>query len=498
MRHFSMESIKSDNLKPPSASSPTYSSPSSSFSDQISDILKKLRSGQFKIAVYGLGHVGASIASVWLRAGAYVIGVDKSPKVMENARRGRTHVPEPGVNEAFTKGLQERRFDLYDDLVQASYDSYFKMICVPVIADNGRPAGLTAVKQVSIAISKGLKKGDVVAFNPSLPPGTTQDILLPLIEKESKGLKVEDDFYLIYNPERIYEGRAIEDIEDRYPAIVSGAGPKSLELGIKLYSIVFKNGIIPIGNIKTAETEKLFEGVYRDVNIALANELAKFCEKVGVNFWEAREAANSQPFCHIHKPGIGVGGACIPVYPQFIIDTANRIKLDCNITKLGRTINDSMPTYCVNQAIKLLKRRRGKKDFTNSVITLLGLAFRGGVSDTRLSPTYKVIEELQKLKVRQIRVHDPLVKNDHSLSDKENVILTTNLSEALEDTDLIIIVADHPEYRMLTSTETKESPIYDGRGLLDRSKFDHADLAIIGVAKENEEKGNRYNTLNSS
>src|SRR5918912_4315762 len=120
MRHFSMES-KADNIKPPSASSSssssTYSSPSSSFSDQISDIIKKLRSGQFKIAVYGLGHVGASIASVWLRAGAYVIGVDKSPKVLENARRGRTHVPEPGVNEAFTKGLQERRFDLYDDLV---------------------------------------------------------------------------------------------------------------------------------------------------------------------------------------------------------------------------------------------------------------------------------------------------------------------------------------------------------------------------------------------
>src|SRR5919202_1292060 len=164
MRHFSMEYIKADNLKPPSAlssfSSPTYSSPSSSFSDQISDIIKKLRSGQFKIAVYGLGHVGASIASVWLRAGAYVIGVDKSPKVLENARRGRTHVPEPGVNEAFTKGLQERRFDLYDDLIQASYDSYFKMICVPVVAD------LTAVKQVSIAISKGLKKGDVVALNP--------------------------------------------------------------------------------------------------------------------------------------------------------------------------------------------------------------------------------------------------------------------------------------------------------------------------------------------
>src|SRR5919197_3620842 len=292
MRRFSMEVNKADNVKPSFSSllsSTFYSSPSSSssFGDQISDILNRIRSGEFKIAVYGLGHVGASIASVWLRAGAHVIGVDKSPNVLENAKRGKTHVLEPGVNEAFAKGLQEKRFDLYEDLVQASYDSYFKMICVPVLADNGRPADLTALKEVSIAISKGLKKCDVVALNPSVPPGTTEDILLPLIEKESRGLKVEDDFYLIYNPERIYEGRAIEDIEDRYQAIVAGAGPKSLEIGIKLYSIVFKKGIMPISNIRTAETEKLFEGVYRDVNIALANELAKFCEKVGVNFWEA-------------------------------------------------------------------------------------------------------------------------------------------------------------------------------------------------------------------
>src|SRR5919198_2010885 len=451
-----MEANKADDPKPSFSSllsSISNTSPSSS-SDQTLGILKKIRSGKFKIAVYGLGHVGASIASVWLRAGAHVIGVDKSPNVLENAKRGKTHVPEPGVNEAFTKGLQEKRFDLYEDLVQASYDSHFKMICVPVLADNGQPADLTAVKEVSIAISKGLKRGDVIALNPSVPPGTTEEIILPLIEKESRGLRAERDFYLIYNPERIYEGRSIEDIEDRYPAIVSGAGPKSLEVGAKLYSIVFKKGIITVSNIRTAETEKLFEGVYRDVNIALANELAKFCEKVSVNFWEAREAANSQPFCHIHKPGVGVGGACIPVYPQFIIDTANRIKLDCNITKLGRAINDSMPAYCVQQAIKLLNGRRRKKDVTNSVITLLGLAFRGGVSDTRLSPTYKVIEELQKLKVREIHIHDPLVKKDPFLSNEENIALTSDLSEALSGTDLIMLVADHPEYRMLTSKET--------------------------------------------
>lgn len=459
-----------------------------------SHIEKKIKSGAFKIAVYGLGHIGSALASVWLRQGAHVIGVDKSSKVLENAKIGKTHLLEPGVNEAFTKGIEDNHFEVYEDLVKASLDSYFKMICVPVLATNGS-ADLTAIKDVAKSIGKGLKKFDVVALNPSVPPGTTEEVVLPILEKES-GFKAETDFYMIYNPERIYEGRAIEDIEQRYPAIVSGVGVRSLNIGTKIYSIIFKKGVIAMSSIRTAETEKLLEGVYRDVNIALANELAKFCEKVGIDFWEARDAANSQPFCHIHKPGAGVGGACIPVYPQFILHTADQMNIDCNITRMGRIINDSMPAYSVERATELLKeqeeknnrKKQGKehleKDFVNKgelIITLLGLAFRGGVSDTRLSPTYKVIEEFQKLKVKEIRIHDPLIINDPSLSGKQNIILTSNLNEAIQGTDLVMLIADHPEYRTLTPDDLGGAPIYDGRGMLDRSKFDHSAFASIGV-----------------
>ena len=462
--------------------------------EHSSHIEKKIKSGAFKIAVYGLGHIGSPLASVWLRQGAHVIGVDKSSKVLENAKIGKTHLLEPGVNEAFTKGIEDNRFEVYGDLVKASLDSYFKMICVPVLAKNGS-ADLAAIKDVATSIGKGLKKFDVIALNPSVPPGTTEEVVLPILEKES-GFKAETDFYMIYNPERIYEGRAIEDIEQRYPAIVSGAGVRSVNIGTKIYSIIFKKGVIAMSSIRTAETEKLLEGVYRDVNIALANELAKFCEKVGIDFWEARDAANSQPFCHIHKPGAGVGGACIPVYPQFILHTADRMNIDCNITRMSRNINDSMPAYSVERAIELLKeqeeknnrKKQGiehlKKDFVNKgklIITLLGLAFRGGVSDTRLSPTYKVIEEFQRLKVKEIRIHDPLIIKDPSLSGKQNIILTSNLNEAIQGTDLIMLIADHPEYRTLTSEDLGGAPIYDGRGMLDRSKFDHSAFASIGV-----------------
>jgi nucleotide sugar dehydrogenase len=437
------------------------------------DLARKVRSGEFKIAVYGLGHVGSALAAAWLRAGARVIGVDKSPKVLENARRGRTRVPEPGVNEAFSKGLKTGRFSVYDDPVKASQDASFKMICVPVLLTDSFSADLAAVKQVASAIGRGLKKGDIVSLNPSVPPGTSEDVVLPILENES-GLKVEQDFYMVYNPERIYEGRAIEDIEERYPAVVAGAGPKSLEIGSRLYSLVAKKGVIRMSSMRTAETEKLLEGVYRDVNIALANEMAKFCEKVGVNFWEARDAANSQPFCHIHRPGAGVGGACIPVYPQFILHTADINKVECNITRLGRNVNDSMPAYCVEQAVKLLDG----PGISQSTVALLGLAFRGGVSDTRLSPTYRIIGELKKLHVKEIRVHDPLVASDPGLP--LDVMLTPSLSKAVQGADLVILVSDHPEYRNLTQKELGGAPVYDGRGVLDGSKFAGSRFAAIG------------------
>jgi nucleotide sugar dehydrogenase len=446
------------------------------------DLAAKIKLGEFKIAIYGLGHVGSPLASAWLRAGAHVIGVDKSPRVLENARIGRTHVPEPGVEQAYQKGLREKRFSVYEDLVLASRDSNFKMICVPVLIDDSFSADLGAVRQVAAAIGKGLKKGDTVSLNPSVPPGTTEDIVIPILEKES-GLKVEQEFFMIYNPERIYEGRAIQDIEEGYPAVVAGAGPKSLAMGTKLYPMIFKRGVFGMRSIKAAETEKLLEGVYRDVNIALANEMAKFCERIGVNFWEAREAANSQPFSHIHKPGAGVGGACIPVYPQFVLHTANAKKIDCNITKLGRTVNDSMPEYCVEQALSLAESTEpGVSDSTSRrpAVTLLGLAFRGGVSDTRLSPTYRVVEHLRARGIDDIRIHDPLVQKDPSLP--AGVVLTSNLDQAVKGANLVILVADHPAYRGLQSDQLGggAAAVYDGRGILDPERFSDVRFASIG------------------
>jgi nucleotide sugar dehydrogenase len=433
------------------------------------EIHEKLKHGELKIAIYGLGHVGSSIASVWLRAGAHVIGLDKSQNIVKAASNGITHIPEPGVSAAFTKGISEKRFMAFEDESQAPDHCTIKIICVPVLS-KGQSADLSAVKEVAISIASNLHKGDLVVLNPSVPPGTTEEVLIPILEqKNASSLKAESDFYVVYNPERLYVGRAIEDIERNYPAIVAGAGNNSSLVGTKFYSIIFKRGVRTLSNIKTAEAEKLFEGVYRDVNIAIANELAKICDALGFDFREVQSAANSQPFCHIHDAGIGVGGACIPVYPQFVLEAARKANTDGTLISLARSLNDSMPRYAVDRAMTLLHNHNRTRKKKSPVITLLGLAFRGNVSDTRLSPTYSVINELRRYEYSEIRVHDPLVKNDPVLEKDENIVLYSNINEAIAGADLIIVVANHNEYRNLNPADMKNSVIYDGRGILDKS-----------------------------
>ncbi len=406
-----------------------------------------------KIAIYGLGQVGSVLAAVWLRKGASIIGVDISSKVIEEANNGFPNSREPGVREAFTKAINEERFYATDDGIRASKESKVKFIAVPLIINDNK-IDYRSILDVSRNIREGLKVNDIVCINTTLPPGTTENIILPILIDNN--LKPDKDFALIYSPERIFIGRGIKDIEENYPIILAGIGENSIKIGKELYSQIARKGVIVMNSIKAAEFEKLAEGVYRDVNIALANELAILCDKLGIDFWHIREAANSQPYCNIHRAGVGVGGICIPIYPRFIIDIADKVKVECNITRDARELNDYMPIYCVNQAMKMLN---GKKR-----VSILGLAFRGNVSDTRLSPVYEVIDEFIKYGC-DIKLHDPYINESRV---PKNVRFSKELEEVLSDTDLIFIATDHDEYKRLSDYITRLNiPIYDGRGILE-------------------------------
>ena len=427
-------------------------------------------SNELCVSIFGLGFVGSSIVAAWLRAGAIVEGFDVSEERIEALRNPKTLGFEEAVEEAFDRGLKNGKLRLYSTDVASETRSNVKFVCVPVYLGKDKRADLSFLKSATATVGSTLKNGDAVVICPSVPPGTTRKVVLPILEKES-GLFAGKDFDVIYSPERILVGRAVEDIEKRYPAVIAGIDENSLNRAESIFRIIARKGVLKMPNIESAEFEKLAEGVYRDVNIALANELAMICDELGVDFWAVREAANSQPFSQIHVPGLGVGGACIPVYPWFIVqsveNTATRLIED------GRAINDSMVDYLVESLKKNFHLNR------NSKIAILGLAFRGGVADSRLSVTYRLAESLRKSGFDKLKIHDPLISKDSKVGD----ILTSDFDEALSFGDLAIIATDHKMYKdydWKSYNRASKLKIIDTKGIL-RDKPVSSSVEVYGL-----------------
>lgn len=420
-------------------------------SDQrVEELLIKVFSGNGKIAVYGVGYVGLSLVAVYLRKGLNVIGVDIDEGKLNAIRSGDLWFNELEIKEAVSQGLSSNKLVLTTDGVSASRDSVIKVITVPIRIDwETKKIGYEALLDVASKISKGLKKGDLVILESSVPPGTTEEVLKPVLESGS-GLTAEEDFFLAYSPERVYIGRAVKDIERNYPKVIGGVGPSSLEAAAKFYERIVEKGVIRLSSTRAAEFEKLAEGVYRDVNIALANELAVAAMELGVDFYEAREAANSQPYSHIHLPGPGVGGYCIPTYPYFMMVKLTQKGFIMPLTRLARIINESMPQKVVSLAEEL--RYLAGISVRDVKAAVLGAAFRGDIDDTRLSPTHDIVALMKARGYRDILVHDPLVKNDEILK-LLDVRLTNDLSEALRGRNVIVIATRHSAYKGLKVSE---------------------------------------------
>ncbi|MCE4614049.1 MAG: nucleotide sugar dehydrogenase [Desulfurococcales archaeon] len=416
------------------------------------DAVDKVFDGKGWIAVYGTGYVGLALIAVYLRKGLKVIGVDIDHDKLEKIRQGAQDVIEEKIKDAIRTGIEEDRLLLTTDGVKASADSVVKVVTVPVYLDwITKDVNYDSWTATLRDIGKGLKEGDLVIIESSVPPGSTEYKAKPVLE-EASSLKAGRNFYLAYSPERVYVGRAVEDIEDRYLKIVSGIDEKSLELVSKLYEKIAGKGVLRVGRPMTAEFEKLAEGIYRDVNIALANELALAAMNLGIDFYEACEAANTQPYSHIHLPGPGVGGYCIPIYPYYLANSLLERKYIMKLTITGRQINENMPLTIAN----LLEEYRRKIGIPpSSKVAVLGVAFRGNVDDTRLSPTYDILGILKARGYQEIIAHDPYVKHDPILENL-HIPLTSDLEKALENAEIILVLTRHSQYKDLKTTQIKE------------------------------------------
>ena len=411
---------------------------------------EEVLSGKSKVAVYGVGYVGTALIAAYLRRGLRVVGVDVNEERLRSVAEGRFKCYESEVCEAIAEGLSSGRLELTSDGRAASTESAVKVVTVPVYFHRiGRRVDFSAIVSAATDIGSGMREGDLVIVESSAPPGTTEGIVRRVLENVS-GLRAEKDFYLAYSPERIYVGRALKDIEVNYPKVIGGVGPKSLEEASKFYKSIARKGVIKMSSAKAAEFEKLAEGVYRDVNIALANELALAAQRLGVDYYEVRRAANSQPYCNLHLPGPGVGGYCIPLYPYFLMMPALREGFVMELTRLARRINEGMPSEVVSQVVELALSKGLKPE--RSKVAVLGDAFRGNIDDVRLSPTHDVVALLITNGFRELVVHDPLVENDDYL-ERLGIALTKDLGEALSGADIAVVCVRHDAYRALRTSD---------------------------------------------
>jgi len=415
------------------------------------EALKLLKEGNLSVGVFGFGHVGLPLGIAWCNAGANVIGVTKEQEHIKLIEGGESPYPEEeGLVEGIRRALQGGCLRVTDDAAVAAKETDLKIITVPIPFDPPKSVDFTALRDVGAHIGKTLKRGDIVDLESSVPPGTTNGTLKPLLETHS-GLKNLEDFGLIYSPERIFVGRALKDITESYEKVVGSDSAKALSVMSTFYGQISQKGVRKMSSIAAAEIEKLFEGAYRDVNISLANELADLASRLGVSYYEVKNAANSQPFCHLHDPGLGVGGFCIPVYSRYIIARASEGSIPTPIVKMARINNEGLPKKRAFELLELM--RRTKINPKRAKVAVLGLSFRGNTGDIRLSPGIDFVNVLAT-RVADIVAYDPLavqVRFRH-----RNVRRVHALEEALSGASAVCVTAEHEEFAQLTFARLAE------------------------------------------
>jgi UDP-N-acetyl-D-mannosaminuronic acid dehydrogenase len=395
-----------------------------------------------KICVLGLGYIGLPTSLLLAQAGNDVLGVDPKNHIIEKLNNGELPFKEPGLDELFKKA--KKNF-IASGSVQSS-DVY--IIAVPTPLENDmKLADLNAVKNASIAISNVIKEEQIVILESTVPPGTSEHFILPILRK--KGVKT---IYYAHCPERAIPGKTLHEMVNN-DRIIGGLNKESVEKVKNLYASFVKGNIF-LTDTKTAEFVKLMENTFRDINIALANEFSLLAEEAGINIWEAINLANKHPRVNILKPGPGVGGHCIAIDPLFLAEKSSKAR----IITLAREINSGMPVHVVKLVHEMIK------DVKNPTITLLGLAYKGNVDDIRESPTFK-IKRIAENEGLSVKLYDPFVHRYPGNS--------LTIEEATKDSDCLILITDHEIFKEIDPKKLpmRHKNLIDTRNILDYDRW---------------------------
>jgi len=426
-----------------------------------------------KITVFGLGHIGLPTAALFANSGLEVIGVDINKKTIELVNKGISPVAEPGLDELVKKAVADRKLIATEDGINASKSSKVMIVIVPTLVDEFKKSDLSAVKSACENISKGLKKDDLVIIESTIPPKTCEDIVIPILEKS--GLKAGDDFGIACTPERALPNNTIYEMTHN-ARVIGGINKESADKAALLYEHITNGKIIKVKNLITAEMVKLMENTYRDTNIALSNELAMVCEKLGIDAIDAIEAANHHPRVNIHIPGPGVGGHCLSIDPYFIVEMAEKKGLEATLIKNARAVNEKMPEH-VAEIVKETLKDVGKQ-INGSKIGILGVAYKGNVADARETPAQPLIKLLARSGA-EVYAHDP-----HTSIDIIKSFGATPVSmEYVLKCDVVVLITDHDEYRSITPDMIENKLFICTRPILNPAEFKEKDVLFKGIGR---------------
>ncbi len=423
-----------------------------------------------KIAVVGLGHIGLPLAVQYASRGHDVIGCDVDARIVAAVNGGISpHDDEPALVERVPELARAGRLRATSDDAEGVRGAEVVVVIVPVAVDAQRQIDFAAIDAATRDIARGLQPGTLVVYETTLPVGTTRDRFGPMLESGS-GLTLDRDLFLAFSPERVLVGRVLLDLR-RYPKIVGGVSPESTRRAVEFYRAALNDGteVRAMANAESAEMTKLAETTYRDVNIALANEYARYADKRGIDIVEVIDAANSQPYSHIHAPGVGVGGHCIPVYPHFLFNA----EPDLRLPPVARAINEEMAAF----AVALLQKRLGPLDGVG--VLVLGIAYRADVREDAFSSAFRLRDELAAAGAT-IHGHDPYFDDDHlaGLGFEPYDLAQPRPVQAA------ILQAAHAAYR---SIELSAIPglelLVDGRNALDPATVAAAGIAYVGIGR---------------
>lgn len=428
---------------------------------------------QYSVAVVGLGKIGLPLAAQFASAGLQVTGCDISQKVVDSVNAGQSHIrEEAGLAERVSEAVHNGSLRATTDTTGAVRKSNVVVVIVPLMVNDAKEIDYSSLDAATSAVGAGLQRGTLVIYETTLPVGTTRTRFGPALERAS-GLRVGRDFSLAFSPERVYSGRIFRDLK-QYHKVVGGVTPQSTQEAVRFYQIALGGAaVIAMRNADTAELVKLMETTYRDVNIALANTFAKFAAERELPVDEAIFAANTQPFSHIHRPGISVGGHCIPVYPYFLLNEEDGDKLA--LLAGARQVNDGMAGWALDRLDGALGGLTGKR------VLVLGLSYRENVRETANSGGIRLLNLLGARGAFPL-VNDPLYTLEELAQYGAEPVELGHLPQV----DASILQAHHDPYRSLDWHRLASlgcKVVLDGRNSLDKREIEGTGMRYLGMGR---------------